>query len=523
MNCVIYIRVSSDDQVLGKSLEAQQQDCEAHARQQGWNIIRVFREPGESAKSADRPVFQEMMRFCRDRKTCVKRIVFWKISRFMRNIEDGFHFIRELKELDCRIASATEPIPDGVSGKILLTISLLQADCENDLRSQQTRRVMEQLSLEGYWVHQAPYGFKTARDSGDFPILQPNPATAESLAHVFHSIADGTMVPVSALAYLRAQGISGVRASAPLSLKTLHDLLRKEVYCGRVRNSYTGGRAVPARFTGLVDEQVFDRVQARLSGREPAIGPRRKLRDEFPLRGFVMCESCRGLLTASWSRGRSARYAYYSCPRCARHSVRKESLEREFLSLLDGITLRNTGRLSAFREILMEEWTAMHGELDRVRAQSQARVKALQEKATRLLDKLLDGTIGDDVYRVRDQALKADLAVAKAQDDACGAPSIQLPVVLQYADQLLRDLSGAWLALKGEPRQWFQQGIFPSRLSWGPNHGLGTGVTNHLFSALEGMPAHFCGLAPPTGSTWNRPDILLLVTRLENLREKLAA
>jgi DNA invertase Pin-like site-specific DNA recombinase len=33
MNCVIYIRVSSDDQVLGKSLEAQQQDCEAHARQ----------------------------------------------------------------------------------------------------------------------------------------------------------------------------------------------------------------------------------------------------------------------------------------------------------------------------------------------------------------------------------------------------------------------------------------------------------------------------------------------------------
>jgi hypothetical protein len=140
-----------------------------------------------------------------------------------------------------------------------------------------------------------------------------------------------------------------------------------------------------------------------------------------------------------------------------------------------------------------------------------------------LLDKLLDGTIGDDVYRVRDQALKADLAVAKAQDDAYGAPSIQLPVVLQYADQLLRDLSGAWLALKGEPRQWFQQGIFPSRLSWGPNHGLGTGVTNHLFSALEGMPAHFCGLAPPTGSTWNRPDILLLVTRLENLREKLAA
>lgn len=521
-NCVIYVRVSTDDQALGKSLEAQQQDCEQYAHRQGWKILRVFSEPGESAKSANRPVFQEMIGFCQQRRNSVSRIVFWKISRYMRNIEDGFHFIRELKNVDCRIASATEPIPDGPEGKLLLTNLLLHADYENEIRSRQTRRVMEQLSLQGYWVHQAPYGFKTSRDAGGFPVLIEHPDTGPVIRRIFEAIAAGEMNTVSALDYLRRSGVRGVRASSPFSLRSLHDLLRKEIYCGRVRNSYTAGRAVAARFGGLVSEQVFDLVQARISGRVEA-APRRRVREDFPLRGLVNCHSCGKPLTASWSRGRSARYAYYSCPACAGHRIPKEALEKNFVELLECITLRNTRRLAVFKELVLEEWVAMHGEADVAQRGALDRVRKLTAQSARLLDKLLDGTISDDVYEARDQAIKAQLAVASEQAKADVRPGFDLAAVLQFAERFLRDLASTWLELRGDARQWFQVGVFPGRLQWSPNRGLGTGVTSHLFSMLEALPASSGGLAPPTACTWNRGQVIEFAARLDDLRRKIAA
>ena len=52
---VIYIRVSTDRQVHGASLETQERDCRLMCDRNEWTVIRLFREEGESAKSADRP------------------------------------------------------------------------------------------------------------------------------------------------------------------------------------------------------------------------------------------------------------------------------------------------------------------------------------------------------------------------------------------------------------------------------------------------------------------------------------
>jgi len=39
----IYVRVSTDDQVDGFSLDEQQERCEAYARSQGWDVAGVWR------------------------------------------------------------------------------------------------------------------------------------------------------------------------------------------------------------------------------------------------------------------------------------------------------------------------------------------------------------------------------------------------------------------------------------------------------------------------------------------------
>ena len=61
---VIYVRVSTARQLLGASLETQVKACEEHCKNNGWRVLQIFREEGESAKTADRTQLQPMLRFC---------------------------------------------------------------------------------------------------------------------------------------------------------------------------------------------------------------------------------------------------------------------------------------------------------------------------------------------------------------------------------------------------------------------------------------------------------------------------
>ena len=57
-------------------------------------------------------------------------------------------------------------------------------------------------------------------------------------------------------------------------------------------------------------------------------GPRPRNHPDFPLRGFVRCETCGRPLTGSWSKGRNGHYAYYHCQRqCRAVNVTKAALE----------------------------------------------------------------------------------------------------------------------------------------------------------------------------------------------------
>ena len=51
MKAVVYTRVSSNEQVKGTSLEDQESKCRKYCLEKGIEILKVFREEGESAKT----------------------------------------------------------------------------------------------------------------------------------------------------------------------------------------------------------------------------------------------------------------------------------------------------------------------------------------------------------------------------------------------------------------------------------------------------------------------------------------
>jgi DNA invertase Pin-like site-specific DNA recombinase len=87
-SAVIYIRVSTDRQVQGASLETQEHDCRLMCERNGWEVKRLFKEEGESAKSADRPQLQELLNYCRVSKPRPNYVVVHNVDRWARNAQD---------------------------------------------------------------------------------------------------------------------------------------------------------------------------------------------------------------------------------------------------------------------------------------------------------------------------------------------------------------------------------------------------------------------------------------------------
>src|ERR1035437_4489683 len=85
-NAVIYIRVSTQEQVENLSLDTQESRCQDLCKKKGWNLLEVFREEGQSAKTTQRDELQRMLRFCKNPRNAVGIIVGFDFSRFALNM-----------------------------------------------------------------------------------------------------------------------------------------------------------------------------------------------------------------------------------------------------------------------------------------------------------------------------------------------------------------------------------------------------------------------------------------------------
>lgn len=68
-NAVIYVRVSTKEQTKNYSLTSQEHACRDYCERSGFAVIKVFREQGESAKTADRTELGKLLDYCTTKRT----------------------------------------------------------------------------------------------------------------------------------------------------------------------------------------------------------------------------------------------------------------------------------------------------------------------------------------------------------------------------------------------------------------------------------------------------------------------
>lgn len=105
----IYERLSRfDERQIGYSLEIQPEQAEQYARSQGWQVFRVYSDPGYSGKSSNRPQFQQLKADIRSGR--IQVLVVHRLDRLYRNLESLLKFVRFLQTYHVQLVSVTEKI-----------------------------------------------------------------------------------------------------------------------------------------------------------------------------------------------------------------------------------------------------------------------------------------------------------------------------------------------------------------------------------------------------------------------------
>jgi site-specific DNA recombinase len=497
VGAVIYVRVSTKEQTENLSLPTQLRACEEYCRRQGYEILERFHEEGESAKSTDRSQLQNLLTFCRLNKGRVHFVVVFNLTRFARDKYDHFALRSHLQSLGISLRSATEPIDDTSTGKLMEGVLAAFAQFDNDVRSDRTRAGMKAALELGRWVFLAPIGYLNAPRSIGKSLIH-DPQRGPLVRRAFAEYATGRFTKEQLLKQVRTWGLTN-RRGRPLTSQAI-GMLRNQLYAGIVDVPEYGVRGKRGDFEPLISEDLFYRVQAILSGRIPSTTPRKRAHPDFPLRGFVRCHSCGRGLTGSWSKGRSEYYAYYHCRSgCRAVNVSKAKLEGLFVDEL-ALLQPTPGYMRLLKESVLQIWRARKEAAREEIAQAERAAKTIQDKLDRLDDAFLfERSIDVETYDRHAEKLREQLTLVRIERHSGQLEELDVEGILAFAERVLPRAADLWVQASLEQQQRFQQLFFPDGIAFDGNRFIGTGATAPAFSYLREIRTENEGLVDQTG------------------------
>lgn len=329
MNAVIYARYSSDSQ-REESIEGQLSECRDYAERNNMTIVGTYIDRALSAKTADRPEFQHMIKD--SAKELFEIVLVWKLDRFSRDRYDSAHYKHILKKNGVKVVSAKEHISEGPEGIILEAMLEGYAEFYSAELSEKIHRGQKENALKGKNNGGGvPLGYLLDKKAQKLAI---DPTTAPLVVEVFEKYADGKSVR-SIVEDFNARGLR-TKKGQPFNINSFSSLLKNRKYIGEYRYQdvvIEGG--VPA----IVPEELFNRVQERMEKNRhaPAMA---KAKEDYLLTTKLFCGKCERMMVGESGKSHTgAMHYYYKCSGakrlkdCDKKAVRKDWIERVVVRL----------------------------------------------------------------------------------------------------------------------------------------------------------------------------------------------
>lgn len=315
----IYIRVSTEDQAReGFSLSEQQSRLEEFCKFKRYDIHKVYKDAGVSAKDDKRPAYQELMKDVKNKTINV--IVAFKLDRLTRSVYDIEKLMKIVNDKTCDIdCMADESNTTTSNGRMVMRIMTSVSQNEIEKCSERTKVGLVGAVKNGHIPNRTPLGFIRKNKK-----LVVDNETKDIIVRVYDLY----------LEVKSHQTIANIYNSENLLNKVWYDstiskILGNEVYKGdyifgkRTKKPTYYENVIPA----IVSREKWESCQSQ------------KLRNArhyertatYLFTNKLKCHNCNCYLggTATTKSKTKKKYYYYKCKSCGAYI--KESLVEDYL------------------------------------------------------------------------------------------------------------------------------------------------------------------------------------------------
>jgi len=465
-----YSRVSTEEQVEGLSLSAQQRGVREYCAAKGWDTPDQFVDEGRSARSETidkRPALKSLLQACEDRRYDV--VVVYSLDRWSRNLKVTLQTFGTLAGAQVAFASVTESVDYSTpEGRLFVAMLGAFAQYFSDSLAKHTSKGIAERVHQGRPAGPLPFGY----ERGEKGIPVPIPSKAEAVRQAFKMRASGSLHSEIA-ACLNTQGFR-TTAGHVFTNFAVRDILKNPFYVGQLRYR---GTIYPGNHEAIVDINLYSAAQAARRTRTSRGGVK-----DYLLRRLARCSSCGSLLWSCTNSRGSDYYRHWSgrgdCS-VGNKMAPCAAVDEQLSGLFASLKLEQ-----GWRETVVSRVIAL-SERDRIARER----KLAEERLVRLGRAYVDDMIPERTYEGEQRRLKDRLA------------SLQLPEVdiALEAGALLDQMQDLWLEATVDERHELLSGMLeavyidvPSRLLVGITP---KGPFRQVFSVLEeGL------LVPPEGA-----------------------
>lgn len=337
--CFLYLRVSTEMQVDGYSLEAQKNCLKKFAEREEVVIAGVYEDAGKSGKSIEgRPAFRRMLSDI-ESGAGIDYVMVYKLSRFGRNAADILNSLELLQTYDVNLICIEEGIDSSqTSGKLLISVLSAVAEIERENILEQTMNGRREKARQGKWNGgPAPYGYMIKDE-----ILSINEEEAEIVRTIYDKYVN-TRLGYSGIAkYFNLQGIRKTpRKESDIEEFSAHFiqlLIDNPVYCGKIaygrrskervkgkKNEYKLVKQkeyclVDGQHEGIISEELWQKAQEKRLATGIKYSSKLGKERAHLLTGIIKCPKCGCGMYANrvcWTKkdGTYKEVMYYSCSR----------------------------------------------------------------------------------------------------------------------------------------------------------------------------------------------------------------
>lgn len=459
---IIYCRVSSKEQIENTSLDMQEKYCLDYAQKNNTKILKIFREEGESAKTANRTKFIEALKYCNNKQHQINYFIVFKIDRFARNQDDHVAVRAVLRKLNIELKSVTEPIDNTPIGRAMEGMLSVFSELDNNIRIERTKNGMIERVRQGAWCWPTPIGYK--KIPGDSNIYLDREKSS-LIKFAFEEYAKSIYTYKSLAELLNKKGLTTSKGGK-INKQLVEKFLKNPIYTGIIR---AFGEENKGNFEPIISKELFCICQKGKQAYSGHSGLRKANNDLFPLRGIIKCTECSGTLTGSTSTGRGGKkYTYYhhhrqGCPKAK--SISKQILEQQFVDRLKEIT-PDIKYEKMFKAIVTEVWKNSYKKLNQENDKINLEIKHLANERNKIFDFHRDGKYTDEEFQEQKQRINQLITTKRYSIRNNWHEEFNIEETLNYCFNFISNTTKTWLHSDYQTKLQFQKLIFDEKIEY---------------------------------------------------------